>query len=159
MAHEYLLWVVVIGCALHIMEESLLDFVGVMARVTGRFSLPLTLSWPDFYIANAAMIVGAISGAMIGWRAPEISLMIPALTVINALTFHVTGSILTRRFLPGTLTAVLVYLPVAAWVYDGASRDGVLTSQVLIISSLGGALLMAFLPLCLVLKKRLAGMG
>lgn len=156
MTHEYVLWVVVIGCGLHVIEESMLDFVGVAGRVAGQFRAGVTMTWPDFYVVNAAMIAGGIAGAMIGWRSPEISLMLPALTVINALAFHIGGSLAQRRLMPGTVTAALVYLPIAAWVYDGAWLDGVLSPRVLIISSLGGALMMAFPILMLLLKKRLA---
>jgi hypothetical protein len=57
---------------------------------------------------------------------------------------------------PGTITAVLLYLPVAAWAYYGAYLDGVLTPQVIVVSSLGGALLMAFPVSMLWLKGRIA---
>jgi len=156
MTHEYLLWVVVIGCGLHVIEESMLDFVGATRQVAGRRGMDLNITWADFHLVNAVMIVGGIAGAMIGWRSPEVSLMLPALTVLNAVIFHIGGSLVQRRYMPGTITAALIYLPIAAWVYDGAWRDGVLSPQVIVISSLGGALLMAFPILMLLLKKRLA---
>ena len=154
MSHEYVLWVVVMACGLHVLEEAVLDWVKVTQQTASRFGV--TITWPDFYVVNAVMIAGGVASAMIGWRAPEISLMLPALTVINALPFHVGGSVATRRFVPGTLTAVLLYLPVGAWAYYGAYLDGVLTAQVIAVSSLGGALLMACPVAMLWLKARLA---
>lgn len=154
MTHEFVLWVVVIGCGLHVAEEAVLDWVSVIRPIAARFDM--TVSWPDFHVVNAVMIVGGIAGAMIGWRSPEISLMLPALTVINAVLFHIGGSLASRRFVPGTITAALVYLPVAAWTYYGASQDGVLTGQVIVLSSLGGALMMAFPVALLWLKGRIA---
>jgi hypothetical protein len=153
LSHEYVLWVVVIGCTLHVLEESVLEWVSVTRPMASRFGV--TITWSDFYVVNAAMIVGGIAGAMIGWRSPEISLMLPALTAINALPFHVGGSLAARRLVPGTITAVLIYLPVAAWAYYGAYLDGVLTTQVIVVSVLGGALLMAFPIAMMWLKSRL----
>jgi len=153
MTHEYVLWVVVLGCSIHVVEESVLDWVKVSQPVAARFGV--TVTWSDFYVVNAAMIFGAIAGAMIGWRSPAISLMIPALTVVNAVIFHVAGSLVMRRFVPGTITAVLVYLPIAAWTYVGAGQDGVLTAPVILLSSLGGVLLMAFPVIMLWLRARL----
>lgn len=152
MAHEYLLWVVVIACALHVLEEAVLDWVGWAGRLMQRFGLAVT--WGDFYVVNAVMIVGGIAGAMIGWRSPHISLMLPALTAINAIFFHIGATVALRRYAPGTITAVVVYLPVAAWAYYGAAADGVLTGQVIVISISGGAALMAFPVLMLWLKSR-----
>ena len=152
MTHEFVLWVVVIGCSLHVIEEAVLNWVKVTEKIVGRFGMSAT--WSDFYVVNAGMVAGGIAGAMIGWRSPEIALMLPALTVINAVIFHVGGSLASRRFIPGTITAVLLYLPIAAWTYIGASLDGVLTTQVIVVSSLGGALMMAFPVAMLWLKGR-----
>lgn len=78
-----------------------------------------------------------------GWRAPILSLSIPALTVINAVVFHLAPTLRFRRYSPGVITASLLYLPIALWVYDGAKRDGVLTGRVGIGASIAGAALMA----------------
>lgn len=154
MSHEYVLWVVVIACALHVTEEAVLDWVGEAGRMMGRFGLVIT--WSDFWVVNAAMIVGGIAGAMIGWHAPEISLMLPALIAINAVFFHMGATLATRRYSPGIITSVVLYIPVAAWAYYGAFADGVLTSRVTTISAIGGAALMAFPIALLWLRKRLA---
>ena len=70
MSHEYLLWVVVIACSLHVAEEAVLDWVKVTQRVVSRFGM--TITWPDFYVVNAVMIVGGVATAMIGWILIEI---------------------------------------------------------------------------------------
>ena len=139
MTHEYVLWVVVIACTLHVVEETMLDFVGMVAKVS-----PFKITLSDFYVVNAAMIVGAVAGAEIGWKVPAISLIIPALIVINAVFFHIGGTLVLRKFSPGLITSVLVYLPVAAWVYFAAASDGVLSTSALVLSTLGGIATQAF---------------
>jgi hypothetical protein len=148
MGHDYVLWVVVIACAAHVVDEQILDFVGTV-RSVGL----LEISRADFYVVNAAMIIGAVACAVIGWRLPEVSLFAPALIAINA-AIHIVGSIVRRRMLPGLITAVLLYVPTAAWVYTTAYMDGVLTGSVTLLSTLGGALFMVLPVVLQVIKRR-----
>ncbi len=68
---------------------------------------------------------------------------IPALQLINGLGFHIFPTIAQKRFSPGVITAVLLFLPIASWCYYGAYQDGVLTVQNCLLSFLFGGLLMA----------------
>ncbi|MBV9453380.1 MAG: HXXEE domain-containing protein [Rubrobacter sp.] len=52
------------------------------------------------------MVVG-ICTTMIGWKLPEVSLMFPALAMVNAVLFHIGPTLLQGRFSPGVITAVL----------------------------------------------------
>ncbi len=117
--------------------------------------MKLDLTWSDFYVTKAIAVVTGISTAMIGWRLPEVSLTFPALALINALFFHIGPTLVQRRFSPGTITAVLLFLPVGIWSYYGAYLDGVLTLKASVLSTLGGALLMAYPIVLLRLKGRL----
>lgn len=42
MAHEYILWVVVIACSLHVVEEGVLDWVKVTRQTASRFGVTAT---------------------------------------------------------------------------------------------------------------------
>jgi hypothetical protein len=148
MAHAYVLWVVVIAAALHVMEEHTLDW-----KSWAEVALHAPVTWADFYVTNAAMIVAGVAGAAIGWQRPEISLILPALFVVNALVFHIGISIVQRRYSPGTFTAVVLYLTVAVWAYASAHADGVLSASAIIWSAIGGVLMMAY-PLVLLHAKR-----
>lgn len=123
---------------MHIVEEFTLDW-----RDWARDVLGLRVDWPHFFIVNAAVIVLGICFAQVGWRLPAISLMYPAVMIINAIFFHILPTVTQRRLSPGTLTAVILFLPVASWTYFGAYRDGVLSGTTIIVSLVGGALLMA----------------
>ena len=123
-AFAFVLWLMLFAYALHILEEHTLNWLG-----WARSTLKLDLTWSDFYVTNAIVVVAGISTAMIGWRLPEVSLMFPALALINALFFHIGPTLVQRRFSPGTITAVLLFLPVGIWAYNGAYLDGVLKGK------------------------------
>jgi hypothetical protein len=143
MNHEYILWVMVVAYAMHIVEEHNLDWQGWVKR-NANFDVPLA----DFYVVNAALIVGMMATAMIGWQLPELSLAPAALMFINGLFFHIGASLVKRQYSPGAFTSLVLFLPIAAWTYCGAYLDGVLTTSVALWSIVLGVLLMAF-PLAL----------
>lgn len=149
-SHQFILWILVFAYAMHILEEYQLDW-----RDWANASLPVEVSWHDFYLTNGCAMFAAIAAAMVGWRAPAFSLIMPATFVINGVFFHIGPTLIQRRLSPGVITSLLLYLPLGAWLYYGAWRDGVLSPQVLIISSLGGAAVMAWPIILLKLKKKL----
>ncbi len=154
MQHEYVLWIVVIAMVMHVMEEQILGW-----RAWAKGALGLDISEADFACTNAAMVVIGVAGALIGWRLPEVSLMPVAPTLVNALIFHIGITLVQRRFSPGTISATLVYLPVGVWTYWAAHADGVLSVPVVLISSAGGALLMAYPIILLRVRSRLTAAG
>jgi len=149
--HAFVLWLMLFAYALHILEEHTLNWLG-----WARSTLRLDLNWTDFYVTNAVVVVSGICTAIIGWRLPEVSLTFPALALVNALLFHIGPTLVRRRFSPGTITAVLLFLPVGIWSYYGAYLDGALTIQIGVVSALGGAVLMAYPIVLLRLKRRLS---
>ena len=138
MTYEYLLWIAVTCYGMHILEEFNYNWKG-----WAQSALYLPVDWPAFYVTNAFAIVLGICCASVGWRLPEFSLMFPALMLINALFFHIAPTIIQRRFSPGVITACLLFLPVGTWIYWGALQDGVLTTRAIIVSLIGGAIIMA----------------
>jgi hypothetical protein len=138
--HEFVLWAVVFVIGLHVFEEHELDFVGWARMTLGlRF-----MTWRSFYVANAAVALVSVACAGIGWRAPEVSLIVVAGALALDAFLHIIPTVLTRRFSPGLITAVALYLPVSAWTYWAAEQDGALTARSLVLSSLGGVLLLGF---------------
>ena len=135
--HEHVLWILVIAFAAHVLEEYRLGWVEWASSALG-----LHVDAARFFLVNAAAMVMAIAAAMIGWRSAEVSLLLPASLLANAIFFHILPTIVQGRFSPGTITAVVLYLPLIAWTYRCAWRDGVLTRRALAISSVLGAALM-----------------
>jgi hypothetical protein len=140
-----------IAYAGHILEEHTLNW-----RAWAKQAFGFEVTWESFYVTNATVIVLGISAAMIGWRLPEVSLMFPALAIVNAIFFHIAPTVIQRRFSPGLLTAVLLFLPLGAWTYYVAYVDQVMTIATAIISLVGGILLMAYPVILLRLKDTLA---
>ena len=130
----------------HVIEEYALNFTGWSRR-----ALSVPLSWEDFHLVNAGVTLFAVACAVIGWRVPAFSLSSPALVILNAAGFH-GGSSLLAGYSPGTWTALLLFLPLGAYAYVAASRDGVLTRQVVLLSAAGGALWHLFLAAVFYLK-------
>lgn len=54
------------------------------------------VTWPDFYVTNAVVVVLGIVAAQVGWRLPAIALAFPALMLINAVFFHVAPFFVER---------------------------------------------------------------
>jgi hypothetical protein len=146
-ASERRLWAVAAAAVLHVLEEYLLDWVGYTRAVSG-----IVVTWPQFWTANAAFIVIAVAAAAVGWRAPVLALGLPALVLINGLVFHIAPTVALGRVSPGVFTSALLYLPLGAWAYAGARRDGVLTGRVALLSAALGAALMA-LPLAVFARR------
>ena len=146
MKYQYSLWAVVMAISLHIIEEYALNYVGWSGRM-----LQAPISWEIFHLVNGALVVFAIAGAMIGWRAPELSLIMPAVIGLNTI-FHVVTTLVMWRMSPGVCTAVLLFIPATTGAYYGAYRDGVLTRRAVVVSVLGGILLTLYLTGLLVVR-------
>ena len=149
MNHEIWLWVATAAYGLHALEEFMLDWKTWANKV-----LKLPVDWPIFYVVNALVVVLGIIAAEIGWRLPALSLAFPALMLINAVFFHVLPFIVTKKFSPGVISAVVLFLPVGGWLFYGANRDGVLTTTTAIIAVALGAGLMAYPIILLKLKDK-----
>lgn len=139
MTHEYILWISLFAYALHIFEETVLNWKDWSTSILGLN----TLNWADFFVANAAVLVTGVCAAQVGWRCPSFALILPALQLINGLFFHVIPTIVWRRFSPGVLTSCVLFFPIAIFAYWGAWVDNVLDTSVIFLSLLFGAFVMA----------------
>jgi hypothetical protein len=149
MNHEVWLWVATAAYGIHALEEFMFDWKTWANRV-----LHLPVTWPDFYVTNSLVIVLGVVAAEVGWKIPEISLAFPALMVINAVFFHIAPFVVTRKFSPGLITAVLLFLPLGVWLFYGADVDGALSTATTVAAFAIGAGLMACPVVMLKLKDK-----
>lgn len=140
--HEWVLWVLVAGSAIHVMEEHALGWQGWATKVLGK-KFRVTFSWQDFYITNTALFIVGIATAMVGWQFAAFALAFASLSIINAIFFHILPSLQAKRLNPGCITAVILYLPLGFLCYWAANKDGVLDAGSLWLSIAVGAFLMA----------------
>ena len=106
--HDWVLWVLAVASALHVVEEHALGWQGWAAGSLGR-RLGMVPTWMDFWPPRRSD----------GGR-PDFALALPAGLLINAVLFHVVPSIAARRPNPGCFTAVALYLPIGVWAYVAA---------------------------------------
>lgn len=155
--HSWVLWVGVIAAGLHVFEEYAEGWVRWVNEDMGaRFGIHVTET--EFFLISALLVFSALAAAAIGWWAPALSLAIPALFIINAVFFHMLPTARGGRLTPGTLSAVFIYLPVAAWMYAAAADDDVLSFGTVVLSFILGAVLMAY-PMAVIFARDRIGWG
>jgi hypothetical protein len=149
MNHETWLWVALAAYAIHVLEEYMFDWKNWANHV-----LHLPVDWPGFYVTNSVVVVLGVVAAEVGWKIPAIALAYPALMLINATFFHILPFVVTKKFSPGLISAVCIFLPLGCWLFYGAHADGVLTPTITILALAIGAGLMACPVVMLKLKDR-----
>lgn len=149
MNHEIWLWVATAAYGLHALEELMLDWKDWANKV-----LKLPVDWPIFYVVNALVVVLGIIASIIGWRLPAMSLAFPALMLINAVFFHILPFVVKKKFSPGLISAVVLFLPLGTWLFYGADKDGVLSVTTVVGAFALGAALMAYPIILLKLKDK-----
>ena len=149
MNHEIWLWVATAAYGLHALEEFMLDWKDWANKV-----LKLPVDWPIFYVVNALVVVLGIIASIIGWRLPALSLAFPALMLINAVFFHILPFVVKKKFSPGLISAVVLFLPLGIWLFYGADKDGVLSAMTAVGAFALGAGLMAYPIILLKLKDK-----
>ena len=141
---EWTLWVVAVSCALHVAEEYLTGW-----QAWARQALGIVMPTARFLGANAVLVGAALVLARVGWRRPELSLVIPSATLVNAIFLHVLPTITESRVSPGVYTAAFLYLPFSSWALVGAARDGV-PRRAIATAFVAGTLLMTTVVLAAV---------
>jgi hypothetical protein len=149
MKPDYIFWVALAAYAFHILEEYNYDW-----KTWAQKILKLDVDLNGFYVTNVIFLFFGIACAEVGWAHPTFSLMFPSLMVVNALFFHIMPYVRSKRkFSPGMITAIFLFLPIGLGSFNMAIGLGVHTKSIL-IAALCGALVMAF-PIFLLKTKNL----
>jgi len=149
MKPDYIFWVALAAYALHILEEYSYDW-----KTWAQKIMKLDVDWNTFYITNVIMLFVGIACAEVGWAHPTFSLIFPALMVINALFFHILPYIRSKRkFSPGLITAIFLFLPIGLASFNDALNLGVSTKSI-VLAALCGAFLVGY-PIFLIKTKNL----
>jgi hypothetical protein len=145
-----LLWLALAAYTIHMLEEFTFNWCDWARNV-----LHLAVTWEQFYVTNAIVVVLGIVAAELAAALPAVALGFPALMLINATFFHVLPFLITRgRFSPGLISAVVLFYPIGLACYARAAADHHLDAATLIGSAALGALLMACPVVMLKLKDR-----
>jgi hypothetical protein len=125
----------------HFLEES----AGFVSWFNGHANPPITPGL--FWTVNITALIITIIVTIIELAVPSFAsaalliLWLSFLMLANAI-FHVTGAIVDGRYVPGLVTAVILYLPYYFLVLGKLLRKGRLKPLTAIVLILSGSLLM-----------------
>jgi len=139
MKYEYVLWFGVLAYGLHIIEEALFNW-----RQWARNFLKINAEWNEFYLFNAFVVLYGCISAIIGWKCPYFALSYPAFMLINAIFFHIIPVIASKRFSPGSITGIVIFLPVSFAIYHAAWIDNTISAGNVLLSLIIAALIMLY---------------
>jgi|SRR5580698_5069004 hypothetical protein len=145
-----LAWLALAAYGFHIMEEFTFDW-----RNWARAAIGLPVEWSDFYVTNAIVIALLIVQAELAATVPWTTLIAATEMLINAVFFHIVQMIrLKGRFSPGTITAVVLFIPLGIAMWKRTYEDGSLDTATVLIGAIGGAVVMAYPIVMLNVRSR-----
>ncbi|MGH7427349.1 MAG: HXXEE domain-containing protein, partial [Candidatus Methylomirabilaceae bacterium] len=118
---EWVYWAIVGAAFIHIAEEYWGGFLIWFPKFTG-----LRMTRTRFVIVNTLFVVLCVLAAISGQRRLVFSLSVAALIFINAI-IHIVGTVRFRRYSPGLVSALLLYIPLAVYAYSRSAAAGLLT--------------------------------
>jgi hypothetical protein len=104
------------AAAVHIFEEYVYPggFPDALRKLLSRATPLFT---PRFHLAvNGLFFLLCLSSAFIGKANLVLSLSVFGLVFANAV-LHIRGAIVTKRYYPGVISGVLIYIPLAVYAY------------------------------------------
>ena len=134
-----LAWLSMAAYSVHILEEFSFDW-----RNWARDVLNLPVEWADFYVTNAIVVALGIAQAMLAPTLPIAPIAFAALMLVNAIFFHVMPVLTARRFSPGLITALILFLPLGVTVFWFALANESVTFRTALAGLIVGAVIMAY---------------
>ena len=135
--------------AAHNAEEALFTpdwataHVELLEQYTRR-DLVETWAGSRFRLSLLVLTLMLLVLAVVSARAPRrgasvyLLLGVVAIFAANALVPHIAGAILLGTYVPGVATAILVVLPVAAWIFISTIREDFATRRGSFIAAISG---------------------
>jgi Protein of unknown function with HXXEE motif len=86
------------------------------------------------FLDNLPVFILAIGAAVAGWQWPIVGGILPAVGLTHPLLDHLGLSWKTQQLRPGSLTGLLLLLPLSLWIYALVYTQQILTIQEFLIS-------------------------
>ncbi len=110
-------------------------FMDVMKRLNPRFAPAVSV--PMAVVINGLQLVLCAVAAVARETAPVLSMSVGGLLLINGI-IHIMACIRVRRYVPGVISGVLLYIPLSAYGYILSIGSGALSvSQAILTGVLG----------------------
>jgi hypothetical protein len=132
---DWIFWALLGAAASHVAEEFFGGFIGYSQELAGRFRflLRFSVTLAEFIAVNAAFLGLATAAALTWPEHPVFCLSIPAVMLINT-CMHLVPMVATRRYSPGSVTALLLYVPLSLYAFHLADTAG-MGSTVTVLSA------------------------
>lgn len=140
-------WLFPLAYGLHIAEEHAFHFPAYVANVSGRH-----ISDSQFLFLNAAFWLLMVAAVVVVQARPLHAWLVITLTAVLGINaaVHLLGSIVTALYSPGSVTAVLLYVPLVVYaprrVLPHVSRGLAMRAVALGAAMHAGALVLAANP-------------
>ena len=116
----------VVAAVIHVVEEYVFPggFSDTLKRLRPGFAPFITTRFA--VIINALFIVLCIAGTVVGSRNLVFSLSVASLLFFNGLV-HSVATLVKKRYVPGVISGVILYLPLSLFAYYYYATSGQLT--------------------------------
>ena len=136
---SWIFWMPLGAVILHIIEEFV--FPGGFANWDREFrpSIRSSITSRLHIVVNGLLTLLGVSVGIDGQTPIGVALWLAlaALVASNAV-FHVIGTVWTRRYSPGVVTGVCIYIPLAVWGYPHFLRSGSVSGATALVAALLG---------------------
>jgi hypothetical protein len=128
-----------IAAILHVLEEYLFPggFPDFMRKAAPALAKGINRSFAVFI--NGLFLIAYAVGIRLGPRIVWYGVALAVLVLLNGLT-HLASALRFRSYAPGMVTALLLYLPIAALILWNFARSGELHGSNLVLGILAGSL-------------------
>ena len=109
---DALVWLAVAAYALHIMEERILNWPDSV-----RKAMKLSFDHDNYRIITRVFFILGVVAAILLATTPVFALGFGVFLLINTVVFHIWPMIRTRKNSPGSITAILLFLPIVYMMY------------------------------------------
>ncbi len=132
----------VVAAVIHVLEEYACPggFSDWMRRLNPRFAPWITARFA--VIINGLFLLLCVMGAVVASKSLVFSLSVASLLFFNGLT-HLAGTIRAKRYAPGVVSGVLLYVPLSLYAFYLFASAGRLTLAGSAIAGLVGVLYQA----------------
>ena len=121
---DWIFWALLGAAAAHVAEEYFGGFIGYSREFARRFKrLRFSVTLLQFILVNAAFLGLAAAAALVWPDHPVFCLSIPAVMLINT-CMHLVPMVATRRYSPGSISALLLFVPLSIYAFHLADVAG-----------------------------------
>lgn len=127
---NWIFWALLGAAAAHVAEEFFGGFIDYSRELADRFKrLRFSVTLVQFVLVNAVFLGLCLTAALVWPDHPVFCLSIPSVMLINT-CMHLVPMLATRRYSPGSVSALLLYVPLSVYAFhlaDGAGMGGAVT--------------------------------